>query len=150
MQAQAVSNELAGERKTQSITFPVTGDVETDFVSGVVMLANSAPYMSPQRQKMVARALGYLSTRFHEEAAEQERQAENLARMQQPGFPPQNYGNMTANDFFRKAQQSQQIAKAPHCYPGLEGLGGGYGISTASDLTGLLATGPNATGAPDE
>lgn len=118
IQAQAVANELAGERKSATVSYPITGDPETDFISGVLVMAQSTPYSNP-RSRMIARALAYLSTRFHDDAEAQEKQAEYLARMQ-PQYLPQNYGN--------------QLAQAPNCYPSIGSSG--VGIS-GSDIFGI-------------
>lgn len=77
--AQAVANEMASERQSMSVSFPVTGDAEITALSGI---------------KSIIRELGLppgsikrLAQYFLDLSQELIKSQEQLARMQMPGYP---------------------------------------------------------------
>lgn len=57
----AVTQTLAGERMTQSVTFPTTGDPDCDFIQGVLAVKAAVADIWPGRAEILLR---YLAERF--------------------------------------------------------------------------------------
>lgn len=93
MQAQVVANELAGERQSRTVSYAITGDAETDIISGVLALVGSQPkpYATVAFDRMVSRVMQYLAQRFEQSSAEREKLEHFYAKQQQPVYPAQSY-----------------------------------------------------------
>lgn len=88
-QTVGVAATLAGEAQTRSVTYPITGDPETDLVSGIVAVIDS----KDTYPEMSSRVLKYLSRRYRE-AHKARRRWEKQAAKTTPVYPPQQYGGM--------------------------------------------------------
>lgn len=90
-QTVGVAATLSGEKQTRSVTYPITGDPETDLVSGIVAVIDSNPLQVPQ--EAAARVLKYLSRRYRQSWKTRRRLEKQMAKTA-PVFPPQQYGGI--------------------------------------------------------
>lgn len=64
MQSAAMQGALTGERPTRTVTFPTTGDPETDLISGILSLATDLSPMVLNKPEAISRVLRYLADRY--------------------------------------------------------------------------------------
>lgn len=92
----AAANALSGERVTETTTFPITGDSETDAISGVIAALTTAQNSgnTPITPAIKSRILRYLAERFEAEAKELERQREEMNKIsgRGAGYNPKGLG----------------------------------------------------------
>lgn len=91
-QVAAVHQTLSGERLTCQIQFPLTGDVDCDFIQGILAVQNAIGDMWPGRAELVLRymadrvKLGEDSQKVYAQQAVQQGLNQGIAQ-----YPPQPY-----------------------------------------------------------